>query len=158
MKLIEDSRNRVFQKVNEELVLLYFNVGNIVSDKVAAGVWGENTVDELVTYIERHYPGLKGFNRRGLYRMKQFYEVYSSDDFVLPIATQLEIWVSTTVSGKNLSAQVSNSVDITENVSAVRSQKHDGELLKKQVLDLILAKVNWTNHRLILSKTNQIPN
>ena len=42
--LIEEARNRAFSKVNAELVLLYFNVGNIVSDKVAAGVWGENTV------------------------------------------------------------------------------------------------------------------
>lgn len=35
--LIEEARDRAFQKVNEELVLLYFKVGNIVSEKVAAG-------------------------------------------------------------------------------------------------------------------------
>ncbi len=35
--LIEEARNRAYSKVNEELVLLYFNVGNIVSSKVAEG-------------------------------------------------------------------------------------------------------------------------
>jgi len=35
--LIEEARNRAFYKVNEELVLLYFKVGSIVSAKVAAG-------------------------------------------------------------------------------------------------------------------------
>ena len=68
--LIEEARNRAFHKVNEELVLLYFKVGNIVSAKVAEGIWGDNTVDELASYIKSKYPGLKGFNRRGLYRMK----------------------------------------------------------------------------------------
>lgn len=72
------------------MVLLYFNVGNIVSDKVAAGVWGENTVDDLANFIEQQYPGLKGFNRRGLYRMKQFFEAYTALEFVSPLATQLQ--------------------------------------------------------------------
>ena len=27
--------------------------------------------------FQEHYPELKGFNRRGFYRMKQFYETYA---------------------------------------------------------------------------------
>ncbi|HZV70767.1 MAG TPA: DUF1016 N-terminal domain-containing protein [Saprospiraceae bacterium] len=72
--LIEEARSRAFSKVNEELILLYFKVGNIVSAKISEGVWGEGVVEELATYIKNKYPGLTGFNRRGLYRMKQFYE------------------------------------------------------------------------------------
>jgi hypothetical protein len=53
-------------------------VGQIVSEKVAAGVWGDNTVDDLALYIESKIPELKSFNRRGLYRMKQFYETYAA--------------------------------------------------------------------------------
>lgn len=34
-------------------------------------------------------PGAKGFNRRGLYRMKQFYETYKDDEFVTPLVTQI---------------------------------------------------------------------
>ncbi|MFZ1800867.1 MAG: DUF1016 N-terminal domain-containing protein [Chitinophagaceae bacterium] len=90
--LIEEARNRAFSKVNAELVLLYFNVGRIVSKKVAEGTWGDNTVDELASYIESKYPGLKGFNRRGLYRMKQYFETYSDPKFVSPLATQIEIY------------------------------------------------------------------
>jgi predicted nuclease of restriction endonuclease-like (RecB) superfamily len=88
--LIEEARNRAYQKVNEELVLLYFRVGGIVSAKVAEGIWGDNTVDELAKFIEKQYPGLKGFNRRGLYRMKQFHEAYTAIEFVSPLATQLQ--------------------------------------------------------------------
>jgi hypothetical protein len=88
--LIEEARYRAFQKVNEELVLLYFKVGNIVSEKVTAGAWGSGTVDELAKYIAFRLPGLTGFNERGLYRMKQFYETYSVEQFVSPLASLLE--------------------------------------------------------------------
>lgn len=88
--LIEEARNRAYYKVNEELVLLYFKVGNLVSEKVSVGAWGENTVDELATFIQENCPGMKGFNRRGLYRMKQFYETYSSPQFVSTLMTHLK--------------------------------------------------------------------
>lgn len=32
---------------------------------------------------------MKGFNRRGFYRMKQFYELYKDDEKVSPLVTQL---------------------------------------------------------------------
>ncbi|MEK1089545.1 DUF1016 N-terminal domain-containing protein, partial [Mycobacterium ulcerans] len=54
------------------------------------GAWGENTVEELASFIQDNCPGLKGFNRRGLYRMKQFYETYSSPEFVSTLATHLQ--------------------------------------------------------------------
>jgi len=88
--LIEEARNNAFKKVNEALVLLYFRVGEFVSGRVEKGLWGEGTVDELASFIQNKYPELKGFNRRGLYRMKQFFEAYSSEKFVTPMATQLK--------------------------------------------------------------------
>ncbi len=88
--LIETARNKTFQRVNEELILLYFKVGGIVSDKVSTGIWGDHTVEELAAYIHTKYPGLHGFNRRGLYRMKQFYETYTVPEFVSPLVTQIE--------------------------------------------------------------------
>ena len=88
ISLITESRNRVYSKANAELVMLYFNVGEVVSEKVLAGNWGDATVNELAAYISEKQPLLRGFNRRGLYRMKQFYEAYTSDEFVSLLMTQ----------------------------------------------------------------------
>lgn len=137
--LIEEARNRAFHKVNEELVLLYFKVGNLVSDKVSAGAWGESTVEELASFIQENCPGLKGFNRRGLYRMKQFYETYSSPEFVSPLVTQLE-------------AYFAGNKEITKE-SAMQTQLHRIDLLKEKLVSTLLTQISWTNHRLILSKT-----
>lgn len=88
--LITEARNRVYSKANAELVMLYFNIGKIVSEKVLAGSWGDGTVNDLADYIAQKQPLLKGFNRRGLYRMKQFYEVYSNEKIVSPLMTQFQ--------------------------------------------------------------------
>lgn len=88
--LITGARNRVYTKANAELVMLYFNVGQIVSEKVANGNWGDRTVNDLADYIIKRQPFLKGFNRRGLYRMKQFYEIYSDEGIVSALLTQLQ--------------------------------------------------------------------
>lgn len=90
ISLIEKARSRAFYKVNEELILLYFSVGKIVSERVDRGEWGDNTVEALANHINYRYPELKGFNRRGLYRMKLFYETYSSPLFVSTLLSQIQ--------------------------------------------------------------------
>lgn len=133
--LIEEARNRAFQKVNQELVLLYFKVGQFVSEKVSSNAWGDNTVGELAEFIQSNYSGYKSFTRRGLYRMKQFYEVYSSDQLISSLSNQLESYF----------------LDLKdEKVSAVPTQLED---IKNQFLISLLCKITWTNHLEILSKT-----
>lgn len=53
---------------------MYWQVGEYISRRIATASWGGKTVDELAAYLKRNHPELKGFNRRGLYRMKQFYD------------------------------------------------------------------------------------
>ena len=48
-----------------------------------------NAVRKVVAYIAKENHDIKGFNRRGLYRMKQFYELYKDDEFVTPLVTQI---------------------------------------------------------------------
>ena len=134
-------------------MLLYFKVGKIVSEKVAKGSWGDGTVDELAAYIDTSFLGMKGFNRRGLYRMKQFYEVYSSPDFVSPIAIQLKTYFDSEKQFEKMSAvptQIISSKSKSKKVSAVPTQLENSV---NQLLRQLLCKITWTNHLEILSKT-----
>ncbi|WP_084080450.1 DUF1016 N-terminal domain-containing protein [Edaphobacter aggregans] len=45
--------------------------------------------DRLAQFIARTEPGLRGFTRRNLFRMKQFYEAYREDSIVSPLVAQL---------------------------------------------------------------------
>ena len=89
VSLIESARNRAFQAVNTELVSLYWEIGRYISAKLEAAVWGEGVVDRLAEHLARTLPGQRGFTRRNLFRMRQFYEVYAGDEKVSALLTQL---------------------------------------------------------------------
>jgi predicted nuclease of restriction endonuclease-like (RecB) superfamily len=87
--LIQQARQNAVKTVNTELINLYWLVGEYISKRLASSSWGEKTIDELAHYLNTQHPELKGFNRRGLYRMRQFYETYSSAKIVSSLMTQL---------------------------------------------------------------------
>jgi len=71
------------------LINLYWEIGKYISEKVNSENWGKSVVDELSFFIQEQYPGIKRFSRRGLFRMKQFYEVYFQNPKVSPLVTQI---------------------------------------------------------------------
>ncbi|CAN7325898.1 PDDEXK nuclease domain-containing protein [Variovorax sp. LjRoot178] len=87
--LIEQARRRAYQAVNTELVDLYWQIGQYISGKLAAAVWGEGVVDRLAQHLARTMPGQRGFTRRNLFRMRQFFEAYNGNEKVTPLVTQL---------------------------------------------------------------------
>jgi predicted nuclease of restriction endonuclease-like (RecB) superfamily len=89
INLIHRSRENALRKVNEELILLYWNVGKYISEQMENQNWGSSYIDELAKFISMNCPEIKGFNRRGLYRLKQFYETYKDNEFVSPLLTQI---------------------------------------------------------------------
>ena len=93
IKIIENSRNNALKRVNEELIRMYWKVGEYLSKEAENATFGDAYIDSMVKEIQDAFPGIKGFNRRGLYRMKQFYETYSDDEFVTTLLTQIKnIW------------------------------------------------------------------
>ena len=88
-ELIQNARRKALQAVNTELVALYWQVGEYISRKIASAEWGDGVVEELARYLARTQPGLKGFTRRNLFRMRQFYEAYSGNEMMTPLVTQL---------------------------------------------------------------------
>ena len=87
--LIHAARQRAYQAVNTELVGLYWQVGGYISSKLAAAEWGEGVVDRLAHHLARVLPGQRGFTRRNLFRMRQFFEIYQDNEKVTPLVTQL---------------------------------------------------------------------
>ena len=81
--------NEIYSKVKDyskerHKVVTYFEIGKLLND--AGGKYGDNIIDEyskkLVVEVGKKY------NRRTLFRMKQFYSMFS-DEKVSPLATQL---------------------------------------------------------------------
>lgn len=87
--MIGESKARAYQAVNSELVGLYWRVGEYISRRVNSAEWGDGVVAQLAHYIHRHHPGIRGFTRASLFRMRQFYEAYRDDPRVAALLRQL---------------------------------------------------------------------
>jgi Uncharacterized conserved protein len=87
--LIEEAKQNALKSVNTELIKLYWNIGEYLSTESAKSSWGDSFIDETAKYIKENCPDLKGFDRRGLYRMKRFYETYKDDEFVTTLLSQI---------------------------------------------------------------------
>ncbi len=85
-KLID---NEIYSKVKDyskerNRVITYFEIGRLFNE--ADSKYGENIIDEYSKKLVKEVG--KKYNRRTLFRMKQFYNVFSSEK-VSPLATQL---------------------------------------------------------------------
>ena len=88
-RLIESARHQALQAVNTTLIDLYWQVGAHISRKLETAEWGDGVVQQLADYLARTQPGLRGFTRSNLFRMRQFYETYREDETVAPLVRQI---------------------------------------------------------------------
>ena len=89
ISIIETAKMRALKAVNTELITMYYEVGKYLSELCSNSKFGDKVINDVEMYISKNNPTIKGFNRRGLYRMKKFYELYKDDELVTPLVTQI---------------------------------------------------------------------
>jgi predicted nuclease of restriction endonuclease-like (RecB) superfamily len=76
LTLIKTAQNRVIATSNQELIKLYWSIGKYISERLRTTEWGQKAIEQLAAFIQTQEPGIKGFEKRNLERMRQFYETY----------------------------------------------------------------------------------
>lgn len=89
VEMIQAARGQAAAAVNTALIDLYWRIGEYISRKLESAAWGEGVVEALARYIQRHHPNLRGFTRRNLFRMRQFFEAYKGNEKVSALLAQL---------------------------------------------------------------------
>ena len=70
LRLIDADRMRAVTAVNTTLIELYWSIGEYISRKIESAAWGESVVEQLAAYIAQTHPGLRGYTRPNLFRMR----------------------------------------------------------------------------------------
>jgi hypothetical protein len=83
---IHSARIKVALSVNTQLIQLYWDLGQAISEKLASANWGSKVLEQLSTDLKHEFPEIKGFSRRNLYEVKQWYEFYSQQHPIVPQA------------------------------------------------------------------------
>ena len=89
VQLIQAAKLQAFKAANITLLSLHWQIGAILSKKLETAEWGDSVVEQLAQHLARTQPGLRGFTRRNLFRMRQFYQAYSNNPQAQALALQL---------------------------------------------------------------------
>lgn len=95
--LISDLKNRIQAAqikaavtVNTQLIALYWDIGKHIAEKQQASGWGEAVIEQIANDLTSELGGLKGFSRRNLYFIRQFYGFYADrPEFVQQLVSQI---------------------------------------------------------------------
>jgi len=85
---IQQAQIKAILSANKELIKLYWHIGKIIAEKQKASGWGSNTIEALAQDLQEAFPGLEGFSRRNVFRMRAFYLAYEK---VPQAVAQIEI-------------------------------------------------------------------
>ena len=89
LEIISKAQSRALLFVNREMIVMYWEIGRIVSEKTASDGWGKSTVSSLSAFLQSKVPGTSGFSERNIWRMKQFYETYKDNPKLSPLVTEI---------------------------------------------------------------------
>ena len=81
---IHSARIKVALSVNSQLLELYWELGKEIVDKQNKSNWGSNFIENIATELKHEFPEIKGFSRRNLYAVKQWYLFYSEKSEFVP--------------------------------------------------------------------------
>lgn len=76
INMVADSKKKAYQKVNREMISMYYQIGQILSEKP------ESFEAELSELLREEYYESKSFDETNLKNMKRFYELYKDSEIV----------------------------------------------------------------------------
>lgn len=85
---IRDAQLKAALAVNRELLTLYWNVGRAIVDRQEAEGWGGRVLERLADDLQRAFPGVSGFSRTNVYRMRAFYLGHPSQSVGFEVVPQ----------------------------------------------------------------------
>lgn len=74
---IQSARNKLAFSINSQVLELYWEIGRDISDKQQKSGWGSNFVEKIAEELKQDFPEIKGFSRRNIYAILQWYRFYS---------------------------------------------------------------------------------
>ncbi|MCF7806070.1 MAG: PDDEXK nuclease domain-containing protein [Simkaniaceae bacterium] len=76
---IKESQVRAITAANKELIHLYWKIGKTIVEKQEKSGWGTKIIEKLAKDIQNSFPGIEGFSRTNIFRMRAFYIAYQTN-------------------------------------------------------------------------------
>jgi predicted nuclease of restriction endonuclease-like (RecB) superfamily len=86
---IRSAQYQALRAVNNELLALYWDLGESIHQKQEVLGWGKAVVQTLAADLQAEFPGQNGFSAANLWLMRQFYTEYRSRPILEPLVREI---------------------------------------------------------------------
>lgn len=86
---IHKAQYDAFKAVNKELIRLYWDIGKSIVAKQEKLGWGKAIVETLAKDLQKEFPGIQGFSKDNLWRMRKFYLQYRDNQKLAPLVQEI---------------------------------------------------------------------
>ena len=81
------AQQRAIYAANEEMLRMYWDVGEMLQQSQDADGWGKKTLQRLAVDLKNDYTDIKGFSVRNMQYMMQFFNEYNQEFTMVKVAT-----------------------------------------------------------------------
>ena len=138
------AQQRAIYAANEELLRMYWDLGNVLYSAQQAEGWGKGTLERLSKDLKNEYPREKGFSVRNLRCMIEFYLEYNQEltmakAFLQPAVAKLQ-------NNSSLTTQVHNNTIVQPAVAQ----------LPEYNFVLPIRHIHWTHNVILMQRVKDI--
>ncbi len=90
---IRSAQIKAALSVNEHLIRLYWELGQMIAERQENAQWGDAVVEQISLDLKAEFPHMTGFSKVNLHYMRRFYLFYrGAEEFVQQLAEQIPWW------------------------------------------------------------------
>ena len=141
---------------NQEMILLYWDVGRIIEERQEKEGWGAAIIPRLARDIRNEMPAVKGFSERNIDRMIAFYREYPGfENAISP--TSLAKFTTGSISPP-VAAKLSTrgSKEQTRLLDLSISPPVVAKLESAVILQSLVTKIPWTHNIILMEKVKDL--
>ncbi|MDR2466365.1 MAG: DUF1016 N-terminal domain-containing protein [Prevotellaceae bacterium] len=87
---IHAARNKLAFSINSQILELYWEIGRDIAEKQKKSGFSNGFMDKIAEELKHEFPEIRGFSRRNIYAVVQWYKFYSAKyQFVPHLAAQI---------------------------------------------------------------------
>ena len=135
--------------VNKELILFYWDLGKMLSDKIKTSNWGDKVLENVSKDLKVEFPDMKGFSVSNLKTCKLFYEYFQIGQHPvdqLQVSPQIE-------DDFNLSPQLGDELSKQQ---VLNSSQLVNENKNSLLVQQLIAQIPWGHIKVIITKIKNI--
>jgi len=143
---VRSSQIKAAMAVNSALIIFYWELGKMLSDKISQSKWGDKILENVSKDLKKEFPEMKGFSVTNLKYSKRFYEYFQLSPQVVGELKK---------SNFQIDLQFATQLQSVEKEKDIFSQQLVDEFALA-VISNIVSRIPWGHITIIITKIKDI--